>query len=467
VVDINKIGDKVSGMKWGKGKTILASIAGVLFATWMFSGFFVAHNDQTKVIVIQTMNGKMSCGTDAGYYLTWGGTYYTYPKRAMFSFSKLPDQGSPTDESLPINFGDGAVGHISGTVSWEMPSDCPHVIQVHQAFTSEKGVDQQLIRPVVQNAIRTTGPLMTSFEAKTARQNELNLYIEDQVQLGSYLTETSSSKEADPITGVMKTVSISRIKRDADGKILRTDDAPITKFGIHVYNLSLNAVDVPKNIEDQIAKQQDATASIQIAIADAKKAEQAAITAAKQGEANAATARWTQEALKATAVTKAEQEQKVAQILADQAKSVAETKAAQDKSVAETKALQDKSVAETMANQKLQVAQLGVQTADANKQAAILEGEGQAQAKKLVMTADGQLALRLDAYKETTIGVAQAFAQASGRFVPTVSFGGTNGASDSASVFNNAMQAQLLSNLKQFGLTPDLSSVVQAPAPAK
>jgi len=448
----DKLGDKVSGFRMSKLKWIAAIVGGGLFFSYLFSGYFVAHNDLTKVMVIQTMRGNMSCEVTAGWYPTWGGSVYYYPKRAMFSFSKLADQGTKEDQSLPINFGDGAVGHISGTVSWQMPTDCPHVIQVHQAFTSEQGVDQQLIRPVVQNAVRTTGPLMTSFEAKTARQNELNLYIEDQVQLGSYLTETSQSKEADPITGVMKTVSVSRIKKDADGKFMRTDDAPISKFGIQVFNLSLNSVEVPDNIQQQIAKQQDATASIQIAIADAKKAEQAAITAAKQGEANAATARWTQEALKATAVTKAEQEQRVAQIQADQVKSVAQTKADQEKSVAET-----------LAQQKLAVAQLGVQTAEANKQAAILEGEGEAKKKQLIMSADGQLGLRLDAFKETTIGVAQAFAQSANRFTPTIVMGGANGNStaDAGATFNAAMQAQLLQNLKQFGLNPDLSSAAQ------
>lgn len=140
---------------------------------------------------------------------------------------------------------------------------------------------------------------------------------------------------------------------------------------------------------------------IQIAVANAKAAEQNALTAAKEGEAKSATAKWEQEVIKAKAVVQADQE---------------------------------KEVAETQGAMRLAVAELDRKAAEATKMQNIALGEGEAARRKLVMEADGALAVKLDAWVKVNGQYADAIAKYQGNWVPTVQTGssgqGGNGAND-------------------------------------
>ena len=142
--------------------------------------------------------------------------------------------------------------------------------------------------------------------------------------------------------------------KSADGQCLRQEQSPLQTFGIKLFNLSLDGIFYDKDVEDQIQSQRKVYLETQNAIVEAKKAEQSAFTAAKQGEAQAAIAKWAQEAKKATAVT--------------------------------------------LAQQELEVAELQRQKAEKVKQTAILEGEGEATKKRLIMEADGALQQKLTTY---------------------------------------------------------------------
>jgi hypothetical protein len=129
---------------------------------------------------------------------------------------------------------------------------------------------------------------------------------------------------------------------------------------------------------------------VQLAIAEAKKAEQETITTKQQGQASAAKAEWLQKAIAA----KAEQE-----------------------------ALMKKLVAETEAEQKLAVAELEAKAAEQNKLAAIAIGEGEAKARTLVMEADGALEKKLEAWVSVNERYADAIAKHQGAWVPSIVMG--------------------------------------------
>lgn len=181
---------------------------------------------------------------------------------------------------------------------------------------------------------------------------------------------------------------------DKDGKPKRAEDSPLQEFGIKVFNLSINEVKYDEQVEDQISQQQKLTMQVQIAMADAKKAEQEALTTKKQGEATAAKAEWEQKTIMAKEVTRAEQEKKVA---------------------------------ETLAAQKLAVAELDAKAAAQFKMAETLRGEGEAARRKLVMEADGALEKKLEAYIEVSKYYADAIARHQGAWVPSIIMGGSDG----------------------------------------
>ena len=260
-----------------------------------------------------------------------------------------------------------------------------------------------------------TGPLMSSTESASEKRNELLTDIEDQLLKGVYKTDSLEDKKPDPITGVMKTVKIVKISNDKNNIPIRAEEPPLKEFGIRTFNLSINEVKYAPEVEKQIQEQQAALMKVQIAVAQAKEAEQNVITTSKQGEAKAATAKWEQEVFKAKAVTTAEQE--------------------------------------------LKVAELGAKTAEQYKRKQILEGEGEAEKRKLIMAADNALSLKLEAFKYVHQVWAASMPNYKGNLVPVIYNGtGTGGVSAQGSVMT---MADLVSVklLKDLGLDLSLTKV--------
>lgn len=138
-------------------------------------------------------------------------------------------------------------------------------------------------------------------------------------------------------------------------------------------------------------------------IATAKQAEQRALTVEQEGKANAAKAKWDQEVIKATMVTEAEQ--------------------------------------------KRDVAKLEKEAAEYYKAKLILEGEGEAAKKRLIMTADGALTQKLEAAVKMAGYWATAWQNNGASIVPIISNGGgssnTNAVQDFANLQNMAIMKQL------------------------
>jgi regulator of protease activity HflC (stomatin/prohibitin superfamily) len=270
-----------------------------------------------------------------------------------------------------------------------MPVDDTHLTLVHTRYGSEPAIEQQLIRTVVEKSVYMTGPLMSSKESYAERRNDLLQYIEDQVQNGVYRTETQQERQPDPMTGQLKTINVVKLVT-LNGQILRSDESPLRAFGIKTFNPSINEIRYDPTVEAQITAQQKAIMDVQTAVAEAKKAEQAAITAEKSGQAEAARAKWEQEVIKAKEVTAAQQ--------------------------------------------RLQVAELDAEAAAQKKKKDVLEGEGEATRRQLIMNADGALDHKLATYLEVQRVYADAIKGYQGNWVPSVVMAGsgqggsTNGA---------------------------------------
>ena len=366
---------------FGIGVSIL-----VLIVMVSLSSRVAEYLDSSEVMVIQYPNGTLNPVTDPGWSMQWFGEVVKYPLRSQFSFSSAPDQGSATDESLVIRFNDGGHANISGVVSWEMPMDATHLINVHRKFHSAKAIEQQIIRPTLESAAYTSGPLMSSTESAAEKRNLLLQYIQDQAKNGVYQTKTVSIKIIDPLSGVEKTVNAAEIVVK-NGQPIREQESAATLFGINLLPMTLNKIKYDDTIEKQITARQVAIQGVQIAAANALKAEQDAITAEKSGQADAATAKWKQETIKAQQVTEAEQ--------------------------------------------KFEVAQLNAKQADEYKKQQISIGQGDAERQRLVMAANGALDQKLAAWIEVQKAYATAIGSYTGNWVPSVVYGG-NGSSTGA-----------------------------------
>ena len=387
-----------------------AIVAGVLIVVLAIVGLWsigslIEYLPASEIMVIQSpLSGQLNIYTQPGVYWQGFGTVTHYPKRAQVWFSSRKDQGNTVDESLPIRFNDNGKALMSVGISWEMPTDNKHVIDLHTKFGSATAIEKQLVEPVIQKAVYATGPLMSSQESAASRRNDLFQYLEDQIQNGVFRTETFQEKQKDPMTGQDKTVSVVKLILGKDGQPVRADDSPLREFGVRTFNPVINDIKYDEAIEKQIQEQQRAIMSVQTAMAEAKRAEQNAITAAKNGEAEAAKAKWEQEVIKAREVTQAQQ--------------------------------------------RKEVASLEAQAAEFTKQKLILEGQGEAQKRQLLMNADGALAPKLDALIKINGIWADAFAKHQGKIVPDIMWGGSSGSGGNAATdFMNFMNMKAAKDL--------------------
>lgn len=347
------------------------------------AGSLVEGLDANEIMVIQDpIDGELHVYTEPGIYPQMFGKITKYPRRSIYQFDSSGDSAAPKK----LRFNDGGHADLSGSVSWEMPLATDAVIKIHRTFGNTAGVETQAVAKMIDAAVYLSGPLMSSTESSGERRAELVQYIDDQAEKGVYVTRIVESRTVDPLTNETRTMLRTEIVKDDAGQPKRQQGSMLADFMILLMPMSIKSLDYDDIVEKQIKTRQDAITQVQIAQANARRAEQDAITVAKQGEAEAAKAKWEQEVIKAKAVTEAQQ--------------------------------------------KFEVAKLAAQEAEQWKQEQILRGEGEGERKRLVMAANGALDQKLEAYVEIQRAYAKAISDYKGNWVPGVVMAGTSGNSN-------------------------------------
>ncbi|MCB9047177.1 MAG: hypothetical protein H6550_13675 [Chitinophagales bacterium] len=378
-------------------KKIIGAVLGITLIVLTFSiGGLFEDVDAGQIVVIQApITGKLSVYKEPGWVGQWFGKATHYHKSAQFWFNT----SGKDDRSISVRWNDAGTATISGSVRYKMPLSDDKIIELHSIYGSQEALENDLIETNIKKSIYMTGPLMSSKESYAEKRSYLIQLIEDQAAKGVYQTIQKDVKAVDPISGQEKTITIVEIQYDTvKGLTLRQEVSPLKSYGITLSNLSIEGIKYDDKVEAQIEAQRRATMEVQTAMAKSKEAEQRALTVEKEGEAKAAEAKWDQEVIAAKEVTQAEMRRKVAE--------------------------ED------------------VKTAELRKRQMILEGEGEAAKKRLVMQADGALKQKLDTWLKAEEMKWNAFAQFKGNLVPLYQSGsaGNNG--------NNAMQYMELMGLK-------------------
>jgi hypothetical protein len=347
------------------------TLAAILTGVGLIVLIFLTMNlfegvDAEKIMVVQSpVLGKMSWYITPGIKWQGFGKVTKYDKRESYQFE------------IPVRFNDGGHGKMIGSIQYELPLDREHCTNLHVKYGSQKAIETQLIQTIVNKSIYMTGPLMSSKESYAEKRNYLLSYVEDQIQNGVYKTYQKDIKTVDPLTNAEKTVTIVEIAME-NGIPQRQDKAVLQEFGIKTFNFAISSLPYDEAVEKQIQQQQKIAMDVQTAIASAKQAEQNVITVAKEGEANAAKAKWEQEVIKAKMVTEAQQKKEVAELERD--------------------------------------------AAAFTKQKLTLEGEGEGAKKRAIMSADGALEKKLEAWIEVNKLYAEAIK--GGTWVPSIVMGG-------------------------------------------
>ncbi|MFH0824432.1 MAG: SPFH domain-containing protein [Pseudomonadota bacterium] len=345
------------------------------------------------------ISGKVSAKMEPGWWIKLG-TIQPWPKAETFYFTRGQDSrfDAKEDHSIRVQFNEGSECDVSGTCRVTLPRSESEAVglTVHYGYKNWDDLMYKLILPQVRKALILTANQMTARESYSEKRADFIHLTADQLANGLYAYDEVEKEVDDPVTG-KKVRRIVKVIRRVDGKPVR-DAHPFKSLGVIVDNVEIRGWHYSDKVKAQIEKQQQAYMDIQTAIANAQKAEQDKLTAEAEGKAKVARARYEQETVKAQEVVKAQK----------------------DREVADMRAQQDKQVAEMRGQQELAVASLNAQAAQQKKQAAILEAQGEAEAKRLNRDADNYEALKIQA----SVDIHKAWAEAySKRRVPLITGG--------------------------------------------
>lgn len=409
----------------------------------LFSGF--TRVDAGEIVVYQSFSGKMEVWSTPGWKLSVFGSTTVYQKSDEFEFSATKRENGQADTArcTRTRFNDKGSALICGQASFDLPTDHAKMLTLHEKFRSMEGIKDRIVKTALTKGIYNSGTLMSSKESAGGRRSELISFIQEQAVLGVYKTVAIEKKvddlNAPPIEEVQmqkvpvldedgepkldedgnpmfqaKAVKVKKLRQKVikvrepvvnNGKIEVQEESTATKFGLSLYNITVEAIVYDPKVQEQIDKQRNLEMEIQTSIAKAETAKQDAITAEQAGRAEAQKAKWTQEVKKAQAVTAAEQAREVAKLALEEERLKAE--------------------------------------------AVLVKAKADAEAKKMRIKADGALDKKLEAWKFQQAKLAEALG--SHRLTPDVSIG-SNGKGNTPDGIALMMQAMGVSAAKQLQL---------------
>jgi regulator of protease activity HflC (stomatin/prohibitin superfamily) len=259
------------------------------------------------------------------------------------------------------------------------------------------------IVPAVNNSVKLSANLRSEQDAYTSLAS-YQADVEDQLQNGIWKTK-SVEKVVTKLTGETERRKITEVVLGDDGSPIRKDNI-LQSLGCIVTQCQINQPIFDPATEKAITMRKQQSLETEVAKQEAIRAEQDAKTAEAKAKAMVAKKRAEEEVAKVAAVVQAEKER--------------------------------------------DVAKLRQEAAGYEKKAKILEGQGIAEKKRLIMVADGALEKKLNTYEHVQGLWAKAFAE--GYKVPTVNMGAGDANGTAQTAFHRAMDSQTLKNMKELGL---------------
>lgn len=379
-------------------------------------------NDAGERTVIQFPTGKLVVKFTPGIYFKGFGSTEVYKDVITFDFDKddAATQSSLNFSGISVRYQDGGTGKVFGKARFALPDTEEQMIRLHKDFRLNDAVAHKLIKTLSEESMNLTAGLMTSEESYAEKRGIFTQWAEEQIALGKFFTELKSVVEEQKDTKERVIRNVPVIKFGVDGLPLH-HASDFKNYGIKVSGFQITDWDFEQKTLDQISRKREATMGIITAKADAERARQEALTAEEQGKKNVMVDKYTKEQEKIQAVVDAEK----------------------DKEVAVTKAMQGVLVAEQA---KLEAEQKRL-AAVAYKQEQILRGEGDGEYKRLVMSADGALTAKLEAWQAVHMRYAEAIEKQ--KWVPDIQMGSNANANGSAATdLIEMLKAQTAKELK-------------------
>ena len=417
--------------KMGLKSMITLGFVAVLVVVGLFSLPMIVDTVEKGTYQVKqaAVTGAMDAKMTPGLWLQAWGDIDEWPKAETFFFTHDNDTAGDVDvdTSMEVRFNDGSMCKISGTARVIMPITKAEAI----ALTTVRGhktyldVQEKLIKPTVRNVLRSTANLMSARESYSEKRPDFVTWSRDQITNGVYVTQETTKQVKDLVTGEMIWKHVKKIKLGEDGLPMYQAN-PMADTGIELKNFEIKSFVYEKKVQLQISSQQEARMAVETAKAQAEKAEQDRLTIEAEGKAKVATAKYEEEQVKMRAVVVAQRDKEVKIIEGERIK---------------------------------EYAALERDAAKLQKERNILDGQGLAEKRKLVLAADGALKQKLATFESVQKYWADAYAS---RKVPAyyiTGSGGAGGESGNLDMETKIFQQNMnLLMLKQLGLDMTIST---------
>lgn len=401
----------------------------------------------TYHITQNPFTGHITARMDPGPYAQMFANVKVFPVSETFYFTADTEgdtKDSNGDYSMEVQFSDGSKCKISGTCRVDLPSDPQKAIELvtKYGYASQDLLEDRLIAQIVRNGLIATANQMTSKESYSDKRLNFISDARDQIVHGIWKTKDLVTKEIDPATKQEVTVIRKIPIVDEKGVVIREPN-PLEGTGVSISQFVVKDFKYEDRVVAQIQEQQKAVMAVQTAKANLLKAEQDKLTVEAEGKAKVMTAQYEEEQKKIRATVEAQKDQDVAVIQAQKAVDVA---------------TKEKEQAIVVANRNKEVAALELDAAKLEKERQIQLGTGEAERKRLIMSADGALEKKLEAWSNANLVWANAFKE---RKVPGVVMGGKDGAGSDSDA---ATFMQILGVKAAHDLSLDMKIVSPQPA---
>lgn len=412
----------MSEFKWQR---LALPVVGLVIAL-VIAFFTIDNNDMGERTVLQYPWGAQTVKFQPGVFFRCFGKTWVYPDYIKFDFdlqSSKDDNLILDQKGITVRYQDGGRGDVYSNALFGLPKVEQEMLNLHKAYQSKEGVAFNLIKTITEETMNLTAGLMRSEEAYATKRGMFTEMAKSQIRKGPFRTTIKVITQKDEATGKVITNEIPEVEM-VNGQPTHIKSA-LQDFGVTLAALQLNDPGFEEKTLKQIDDKRSATMAIITAKATAEKAKQDAITAEENGKAEKVKARYEEEVKKERAV-----------VLAQQQKEVATISAKQKVEVARQAFLE----AKEMKNRAKEI-----------KEANILEGQGLAEKKRLIMQADGALAQKLEAFMTVNRIYAKEFGKQ--KWVPEIQFGESKGGSNAAM---DLIQMMTVNQAKALGLNLDM-----------
>ncbi len=440
--------NRESGSSASTVKLVVGAIAVLILIIVAWTGFVTTNDSEYQVI--QYPSGTVKVIDQAGFNQTWWGSHWTYPRNFQVEYD--------TEYAFAVTFNDASTAKMNAMVRISAPPTVEGKRELHRQFGGNMDNVEAAVWAHLSNAIKASGPVMSSSEHQSARQSEFNELVYRQLNSGLFETRKVQRTLLDQFDDKGKAITVwaTEVVLDDNGVPRIANESPIAKLGLTVTQFSITHTEYDKMTQEQFSAKKQAFLAAENSKAQREKEVQERLMVEERGRREKAEAEAKALRQKAEEVINAQREKEVAELNAQREKEVAETNAARELAVAqltkqqaEVRANQEKLVAETAAQRELEVARLDRQAAEENAAKQIALAKAQEESLKIAGAISEKDRVLAEISRDRDVKVAEQLAKIQ---TPAVVIGGGATSEDGSTGQGLTQQLMNLQMLKSMGV---------------